>query len=297
MNKKEQIANQLIAKVADFPPLPVFISKILALNSDADSPLDDISRVVEAEVSMATAVIRLANSPFFGLKTKVGSVSHAIAVLGRDELVNLVLASAMFQTCAGFSEKKGFIADLSFHGFKCGVIARYLASQIGQKGGEFFLAGLIHDVGKIIIYLAFSTESFSIIYQERNWGDYALAAERKRKRLGVDHMELGAALLESWLFPASLKCAVKYHHQPQLAKELEIYPAIINIADILVYILAMKESGQVGWLNLFSKIINSHGQKVLSEAGFDITIENIDDLLTKLEDLLVSEGDLTEMFG
>ncbi len=158
ITEKEQIANRLINRVKDFPPLPGFISKIMELNADPESSLMDIGRVVEAEVSLAASVIKLVNSPFYGLSHHVPSISHAISLLGRSELLNLVLANAMFQTCKGFKQKKHHIAALRLHCFKCAIAARYLAEKTGNKGGDFFLSGLMHDLGKIIIYLAFSEE-------------------------------------------------------------------------------------------------------------------------------------------
>ncbi len=292
---KEQLANRLLSRVKDFPPLPGFIGKIIELNADPESSLKDIGRVVEAEVSLAASVIKLVNSPFYGLSPHVHSISHAVSLLGRNELLNLVLANSMFQTCKGFKQKKHDIAALRLHCFKCAIAARYLAEKMGHKGGAFFLAGLMHDLGKIIIYLAFSKETLAQVYRDSPLTHDDIGDEEEH--LGIGHASLGATLLASWRFPAPLQVAVKYHHQPDRALEHAIYPLVIHTADILVRILDARQGVGQDSLELCQRLFAKTINQLLADAGIILTAENMEELLEEVRMQLAQEGDIAEMFS
>lgn len=293
ISKKEQIANKLILRVKDFPPLPGFITKIMQLNADPESALVDIARVVEAEVSLAATILKLVNSSFFGVGNKVSSVSHAISLLGRNELMNLVLTSAMFQSYEGFKYKKQYIAPLRLHCFKCGIAARYLGEKVGHREGDLFLAGLVHDVGKIFIYQAFSESSLEKLYNGSPLDHDDI--DEEEKQLGIGHNSLGAALLASWEFPAQLQIAVEFHHQPDQAEDYSIYPLIIHTADLLIRILDIRENGGKS-VEMDQKLLGEPRNILLADAGLFITEENLEDLLEELGAYLDQESDLAEYF-
>jgi putative nucleotidyltransferase with HDIG domain len=295
ITEKEQLVNRLLNRVIDFPPLPGFVSKIMELNADPESSLKDIGRVVEAEVSLAASVIKLVNSPFYGLSHDVPSIPHAISLLGRNELVNLVLANAMFQTCKDFREKKQHIAALRLHCFKCAIAARYLAEKMGLNGGDFFLAGLMHDLGKIIIYLGFPEETLAQIYRDSPLTHDDIGDEEEY--LGVGHALLGASLLAFWRFPAPLQAAVKYHHQPDRAPEHAIYPLVIHTADILVRTLEARQGVGQDPLDLCQRLFAKTINQLLADAGIIIHAENLEELLEEMRTQLALEDDITNMFA
>ena len=294
ISKKEQIANQLINRVKDFPPLPGFISKIMQLNADPESSLAEISRVVEAEVSLAAMILKLANSSIFGARSNISSISHAISFVGRNELMNLVLTSAMFQTYKGFKQRKQYVAALRLHCFKCGVIARYVGEKTGHKEGDLFLAGLVHDMGKIFIYLAFSEPTLEKLYKGSPLDHDDIGDEEKH--LGIGHNSLGASLLASWEFPPQLQTAVEFHHQPEKAGEYGIYPLIIHTADLLVRILDFRAGGDEP-TDMCQRVLKGSSNALLADAGLSVTEDNLADLLEEAEKHLDQESDLAEMFG
>lgn len=291
--EKQQLARRLTSRVKDFPSLPAFVNRIMQLNADPDSTLADIARVVEAEVSLATAVIKMANSPLFGAVQPVSSIAHALTMLGRQEVVNLVLAQGMLQTIKGFKKKKKIIGQLRLHCYHCAVCSRWLAVKAGLPAGDFFMAGLVHDLGKIIIYLSLSDEMLTrLYYNDPIWHGDITAEEM---RLGVGHTFLGRALLESWMFPEPLKAAVEFHHQPQLSKEYTTYPLFIGTADILVRLLTtdlLLEKAR----DLQEKIGNGLLNLLLREKRIVIDPASIGNLLAELKQEFDDNRDLMKMF-
>ncbi len=293
--KQQQKANQLINRIKDFPPLPAFINKILQLNADPDSSLKEICRVIEAEVALVTLILKLTNSSFFGLRHQVSSISHALAILGRNELINLVLASAMLQSFNGFKRRRYHIAALRLHCFQCGLIARYLTRKAGSQGGDLFIAGLVHDIGKAIIYLDFSEQ----MLEEMDLDHQAMYDNivNEEEELGIDHATLGSRLLASWGFPETLQVAAKYHHQPSKAREHATYPLIIHAADTLLHTLNFRQKGGKKPADFCQNLLTAPINQLLCDAGIIITSENLNDLLDEVETKITQESDLAEMFG
>ena len=292
--KKQQLANKLINRVKDFPPLPAFVSQIMELNADPGSSLDDIARLVEAEVSLATAVIKMANSPLFGAFQPVGSISHALTMLGRKEVMNLVLARGLLQTMKGFKQKKKQVAVLRRHCFHCAITARWLATKAELPGGDFFVAGLVHDLGKIIIYFSFSEEVLAKLYHGDPANHDDIGAEEKQ--LGVGHTFLGQSLLATWMFPTPLQAAVEFHHEPDLCKEYGEYPILISGADILVRLLGLGEAAFVTGNDLAREIVDGPLNWLLLEYGIVINQDNLQQWLDDLREELEANEDLSGMF-
>ncbi len=290
---KRKIANQLIGRIKDFPPLPAFVSKIMQVNADPESTIDDLRHIVEAEISLTASIIKLANSPFFGLTREVSSISHALAILGRDELQNMVIASSMFMTFKNFKNKKG-VSKVWLHSFKCAVAAKIVGEKINHVNGELFVAGLLHDIGKLVVYLAFSDEALKKIYRD------IFEVERDDLRdeedvLGVGHDFLGMNLLRSWMFPEILQVAVGYHHKPWKAPEHMVFALVVKVADTLVRIMEIEEDGQQP-IDLRQSLIDEQLTWLLNSVGLKLDMRRVDALLAKVQDSLSREDQFAEMF-
>lgn len=289
-----QVTNRLITGVEEYPPLPTFVNRIMLLNADPDSTLEEISRVIEAEVSLVASMMKLVNSPLFGLAQPVLSISRAISVLGRNELMNLVLASAMFQSYKGVRYKKRYIYGLGFHCFKCAMVARYLGRQVNHTHGDLFLAGLLHDIGKNIIYRNLSEDVLAELYnRDRATYDDTYA---EMEHLGIDHTTLGGRLLAAWGFPLPLQIAVRYHHRPDMAQEYSNYSLIVHAADNLVHIMDARQDDEQETMELFQKVFTEQIRYSLKNIGLVISEENLVAILSELEEEFAGKDDLAAMF-
>lgn len=197
------------------------VNRILQVTADPESSLDKLAAIVEAEVGLSASVIKMANSPFFGLSREVSSISHALAVLGMEEVRNMVLAKVMFNTFTSYRKKGDMVNSLWRHSFYSALAAATIAENMGHDDNGLFVAGLIHDIGKLVIFLAFSRESLEKIYgKTENLDD----SKKEIAYLGLNHEDLGRLLIKSWLFPETLQMAVGYHHCPESAPAHQLYP-------------------------------------------------------------------------
>ncbi|MDR9501484.1 MAG: HDOD domain-containing protein [Desulfurivibrionaceae bacterium] len=242
-SSKKKIAIQLIGQVNEFPPLPKVVSRVLEVTADPESDFEDLARIVEADIGFATAIVKLANSPFFGRSRQVSSISHALAVLGMDEVRSLVLAKAMFDTFSRFRDKKEGLNSLWKHSFYSALAAQVIGARMGGDASALFVAGLIHDIGKLVIFFSLSDESVQKIYGKSEKLD---DSEKEIAFLGLNHEDMGRLLVKSWLFPDCLQLAVGYHHSPESAPSHQLYPLVVRLADTFALLNVVGMEGEEG---------------------------------------------------
>ena len=223
------------SRIDNFPPLPTVAGRVMELTADPKSSVQDLMKVVNADQSLAMMILKMANSPFFGLSRNVDSLNQALTLLGFTEIRNMVLARAIFDSFKNLDQSNGFgMRQFWRHSLVCGLGAKIIGAELGWSGNDFFVAGLIHDIGKLVMYMTFSTEfskAIDIMEPEKQ-----MAFEAERNIFGVSHDEVGMMLLKRWMFPESLIAAVGYHHHPQEAKAETRFSLVIHAADILAHL-------------------------------------------------------------
>ena len=285
---KRKICNQLLQQVGEFPPLPAIVSKILMVTSDPESSIDDLKVLVEAEISLASSLLKLANSPFFGLCRKVSSIPHALTVLGLEEVTNLVLAKAMFNTFKGFRNKGDMINGLWKHSFHCGLAASVIAKRIGHYSSDFFVAGIIHDIGRMVIYLALNKENLEKLYSEVRPLQGGLV---ETLRLGVDHQHLGAELVRSWMFPESLQFGVGYHHKPEESPAHLEVPLVLCLSDAVVRYLELERGSDLA-LQVKADFMSTPASTMFLSYGVDLKSDTFEHILDDVEEVLADADSL-----
>ncbi|PLX47873.1 MAG: hypothetical protein C0613_13170 [Desulfobulbaceae bacterium] len=290
-SSKKKIAIQLIAQVNDFPPLPAVVTRILQVTADPESSLDKLAAIVEAEVGLSASVIKMANSPFFGLSREVSSISHALAVLGMEEVRNMVLAKVMFNTFTSYRKKGDMVNSLWRHSFYSALAAKTIAENMGHDDNGLFVAGLIHDIGKLVIFLAFSRESLEKIYgKTENLDD----SKKEIAYLGLNHEDLGRLLIKSWLFPETLQMAVGYHHCPESAPAHQLYPLVVRLADILAQLNVVGMEGEEG-AALCLPFLDPPLAGLFAEHGLPLTAATIKELFRQTEKAFAQADDLVAL--
>ena len=158
---------RLIGRIDTFPPLPAVVTQVLQITADPNSSIRDLVKVIEADVALASGILKIANSPFCGLSRQVQSLSHALGLLGTSEVRTMVLAKIMFNTFMAVSQDKlKKMHSLFRHAFNCGLVAKTMATRFGLDKNESFIAGLVHDIGKLVICLEFREELLKISSSE-----------------------------------------------------------------------------------------------------------------------------------
>lgn len=234
MNSKDAHVSALIQKIQSFPSLPSVVCRVIELSSQPDSSVDEFLDVIRMDVSLTTAILKLANSAFFGQTRKVGTLNQAIPILGLTEIRNMVIARAMFNSFKTVKGESWFdIKEFWIHSFLCGLAARVLAKE--RKPDEYlFICGLIHDIGKLVILMVFPSQ-FAQFFSKGHEPMFDMYLWEE-KQFGVSHGEIGLNLLNRWFFPKILTDSVGYHHHPEKAEENKTYASLIYFADMVAHL-------------------------------------------------------------
>ncbi|MDN3515093.1 MAG: HDOD domain-containing protein [Candidatus Brocadia sp.] len=231
----------LISKINSIPTLPTVACRVIEITADPNSSANDLTEVITPDISLATKLLKMANSPFFGAIRKVSSLQHAITVLGFKEVRNLVISAVVFESFIK-SEKNENYDMVKFwkHSFVCGLAAKTIATDLRKASNEYFVAGLIHDIGKLVIYTTLPHEFFKLIEATRRLELKFKAFELEKEVIGMTHDEVGMRLLKKWMFPESLMTAIGFHHRLQETDKKTLLPVIVHIADIFAHIHEMQ---------------------------------------------------------
>jgi len=219
------------------------IAEVEAVVNDANSTLTSLGEVIEKDPGLASRLLRLGNSAFFGFANRLETVSEAISLIGIQQVLDLLTASNVIEAFEGISPEHVSMESFWKHSLACGVGARCLAIARQLPAAEkFFLAGLLHDLGRLVLLSRVpkkATEIFDLYQAKR-----MLLRDAERQVLGFDHAEIGEELLRSWHYPANLVHAVAYHHTPMAAGVFQLESSVVHVADYIVHAMQMGNSGE-----------------------------------------------------
>ena len=226
---------QIQRQIESFPPLPATASRVLEVTANPESSAADLMEVVQADQSICTAILKVANSPLFGQSKQVSSLEKAITVLGFEEVQNIVLGKTVLTSFAGLTSSDATALNRFWeHSLGVGLAAQIIAVHLGRPTGRFFIAGLIHDIGKLALLLCFPDE-----YPAASWLGRFTSAElhdEEQKLFGITHEKIAGKLLESWNFPLELLLSIGFHHNPENAPHDATAPLIVQLADVLAHL-------------------------------------------------------------
>ena len=222
---------RVIGRIDRLPSLPRIYQELMRATADPDMSVAGIARIVEQDAAMSVKILQIVNSAWFGLAHRMTSVAKAIAYLGVELLKGLALVSQVF----GSFEKspvEGFSLDrLQRHSLLAARLARRFVAD-PANADDAFTAGLVHDVGKIVLALSVPGDCRAILAEERRTRQPSHVIEAAR--LGLTHAELGAYLLCVWGLPVTVVDAVAFHHRPDAAGDgpTDVLAAV-HVASVL----------------------------------------------------------------
>jgi len=232
-------AEKMLQDIRQLPSLSVVVLEILDSFKDEGLKVPELVRKIGRDQGLAARVLRVANSAFLGFPSKVSSINEAVVVLGFHTVRSLALAAGVIQQ---FPPGEGKAFDrLTFwqHAIGVGVAARVLAQKLGRNQEEAFTAGLLHDIGRLVLD-AYFHDSFLKILSLASEEDCPLVSAEK-KVLGMDHAEIGYEVARQWKFPLPVQLAIRGHHGPD-ASSSELSD-LIHLANVLVHGLEIGNSG------------------------------------------------------
>jgi len=224
--------------IKSFPSMPGAAVKLLVLMDDPDINVSQIEAILGQDPGLTANVLKLANSAYFGMPSKVGSIKQAVVLLGLKRLMQIVIASCVSaiidKPVAGYDLPPG---ELWHHSIGVSVAAEGLMKELNiEAAEEIFTAALLHDVGKLVVG-EFIDNDIKKIEAAISQGISFEAAENMV--LGTNHADIGAEILTQWSLPSVIVNAVRWHHSPESADGAGMMLDIIHVANVLCLMIGV----------------------------------------------------------
>ena len=226
------------------PEVPTIVIKLNEVMDDPHASSSDVAQIVGSSPSLSTILLRIVNSAAFGLPVKVDSIVRAVSLLGNREISSLAIGISVMQAFQDIPEKIIDMSSFLIHSLACATITRIIAALANIRNTEqLFIAGLLHDVGKLILFKYFPDHSLALLSQHRSEENQQSLYKIEKATIGITHSKIAGLLLKKWNFPDSLQNNIIHHHNPSLADHTEA-AVIIQLADIIAHGTGFGSSGE-----------------------------------------------------
>lgn len=233
---------QRLEGLNELPPLPNTLSKVIQQMDMVSTSAATLEEIIKEDLTLATKILKIANSPYYGLVGQVNSISHAIVILGFNEVRNLVLGLSLTEAFATEKQVGAVsIKDIWLHSMGVATASSWLSKfmeGIDVSSDELFTMGLLHDIGRFILCSHLADDFKKILEFQEKQNTQLFVAEEK---YGLSHVEIGAYLAIRWGLGKRVTSVIRYHHSPKSGGEDEIPCAVIYLADQLCHKL------NIGW--------------------------------------------------
>ncbi len=223
---------ELVADIESLATLPEVALRIARMVDDPQSSASDIGREISNDAALTTRLLRVANSPAFGQNGKIATISRAITVLGMRQVRDLTVGLTAIRTFEGIGNELVTMESFWRHSVLCAVAAGQIAALRNRSQGESpFIAGLLHDIGQLVLFSRAPTLAREALLMTIDAADDLALYACERQVLGFDHGAVGVALARNWGLPQSLQECIQFHHEPMLAQAHIGEVATIHIAN------------------------------------------------------------------
>jgi len=230
-------AKQIIAKCPNLPTLPAVVQKVASLVADPTAGPKDIGELVAQDPALATRVLKIANSAYYGLRERCLSTEQASAVLGMKVLKNVITAAAVMRQFEHVASSGLDLEGLWRHNVLVGQTASLLARRargaLGLSPDEFYTCGLLHDIGKLVLLENLGLSYATLLTRAAAASLPVQVAEQET--LGFDHTDVGAMVAVQWNLPSAVASTIQFHHGPREALEQDRAVTLVANANLLVH--------------------------------------------------------------
>jgi putative nucleotidyltransferase with HDIG domain len=281
------IQTKIDRDIIQLPAAPTIVLKLNQVIDDPHTSADDVAQIVGASPSLTALILKIVNSAAFGLPTRVDRISRAVTLLGTREISALAMGVSVLKA---FMEIPRDLIDMETflrHSLACATITRYLAALSNNSQTEqLFIAGLLHDIGKLILLKYFPLE-MKILFQTAWASDYRgpfLAVEKAA--IGRTHAQLAGQLLKKWKFPEPLQHIVRHHHAPARS-QCPDETVLVQMADLIVNAIGLGSSGE----RVVPGFDTATWERVgICESGLRTAIRQGEQQLSAMEAIFSAEG-------
>ena len=236
---------KITEKIIGLPTLPTVISKLIKVVDNPKTSVSSLSNLISTDQALTARILKMANSAYYGFSREIYTVNMAIVVMGFNAVKEMGLSLSVFDAFKDLSNIKHFdAAQFWQHSIGSGVAAKMLANRYVKKlAGEAFVAGLLHDIGKVVVSQYMHKEFAEIMTRV---ADNTISLEdAELDVLGTNHSEIGGWLTDRWRLPVVISECIKHHHTPWKARKSPLLVAIVNVSDYLCHISEIGNSGRI----------------------------------------------------
>lgn len=285
---KEKV-EAIIKTIETLPPLPAISASVMAALNSPDVSIIDVTELIEKDISLATQILKVANSPAYGAISTISTIQHAIMMLGLNEVRSLLLAFAVQEFFNQKPEDKELRNRFWIHSRVCSYTAVLLAHHFKQKDtSSFFLTGLIHDIGKLVLDQFMHAEFQQILSYTRK--QECTFREAEKEILGVSHYQIGGKLLQQWNFPKQVTVQVFRHHTPWQDQDFTEGSFIIFMADILTKIAGFPCLPDEREFTI-EELCKSKALHIINKNGFEIDCDLLQTFIVQIQEFANCEVD------
>lgn len=229
----------LVNKTLELPTIPEVLLKLNDVVQNPASSAEDVAKVIAMDPSVATNVLRIVNSAYYGLQVRVSSVSLAVSIMGFNMTRKIALKAAVFSVFGKKKEKVAHFDPIAFwkHSIYTGTAARRIGAICPRFAGthaeDLYICGLLHDIGKIILLENATKKYVEILATAAKSNRPELFVENEA--LGFNHADVGSVLAIKWFLPEDLTIAIRYHHQPSKDPFHKSLSSLIHLSDHLAW--------------------------------------------------------------
>ncbi len=234
MEVSQREFERILKKIGDIASPPWVVQMINRVVADDSSTSETMGNIISKDQALTVKVLRLANSSYYGLSKKVDTISRAVTILGFNAVSNLALTVSVFKLFqTGQSNSQFDFMGLWKHCLACGIGAKVLMCKFSRVEAEkAFICGVIHDLGHVIIQMAFRDRQEKLFTIINNKAEMDIVAAEK-EIIGFAHNDAGAAVAEMWHFPEEIVHAIKNHHYMRGAVQRETSLSVLMANEIV----------------------------------------------------------------
>lgn len=275
-NIDPKVLRHKVENINTLPTVPGVLKRLSVVIEKPRITLVEISAFIANDPALTSKVLKMVNSAIYGFPGRIASVSHATMLLGLNIIKGLLLGVSVFELMQ--KTMKG----LYEHSLACAIASRVIAQKKGLKEPEeVSVAGLLHDIGKVILALEFPTEYQAAMDEAQ--GKSISIFDAEKNQFNTTHANVGSWLAEKWRFPRNLIEVIECHHRPALAKNAPLETAIVHMADLLVRARGFGFAGEI-----LVPEVNAIAYELLNLSESDIK-----DVLREMEDNMESAEDIS----
>ncbi|NTW35122.1 MAG: HDOD domain-containing protein [Syntrophobacteraceae bacterium] len=226
------MAEKIVQATGDLPTMPHVASMVLQKLGNPNTSPKELHQTISADQALAARVLKVANSPLYGCSRAINRLTDAVVIMGFDSLRSLVMSSVMQDLFKSFGLTEKLLWE---HSFGCAAISKHIAKVIKYpKVEEAFLAGLLHDIGKVVLNLKIPDKTREIVQEVyNNPGISFMQAEQEM--FGFNHAQVGKLIAKKWNFAETIEETIGCHHDPRQARILPVLTVIVNFGNLVCH--------------------------------------------------------------